>query len=120
MNDLRSKVSALDSRINIGQAEMEKKFERHKKEVTLIVEQQTRHLRECPLPFAGTVHSTWTLLTHINLSQTISSVTYILTLFNTVYLKINVLYFYIGFDVCVIYPWYNISLKIAMKGGRNM
>jgi predicted nucleic acid-binding Zn-ribbon protein len=46
MNDLRSEVSALESRINEGQAEMEGKLERQQKEVTSIVEQQTRHLWE--------------------------------------------------------------------------
>lgn len=35
--------------------------------------------RHCPLPLADTVHNTRTLLTHINLSQTILSVSYILT-----------------------------------------
>jgi molecular chaperone GrpE (heat shock protein) len=58
LNDLRIKVSALESRINVGQAEMEEKFERHQKEVTSIVEQETRHHRNCPLPLADTVHST--------------------------------------------------------------
>jgi len=46
MNDLRGEVSALESKINEGQAEMEEKFERQQKEVTSIMEQQTRHLRE--------------------------------------------------------------------------
>ena len=46
MIDLWSVVSGLESRINEGQAEMEVKLERHQKEVTSIVEQQTRHLRE--------------------------------------------------------------------------
>jgi hypothetical protein len=58
MNELRSEVSALESRINVGQAEMEEKFEKQQKEETSIVEQQTRHLRECPLPPTDTVHST--------------------------------------------------------------
>jgi hypothetical protein len=35
-----------ESRINEGQAEMEGKLERQQKEVTSIVEQQTRHLWE--------------------------------------------------------------------------
>jgi len=34
MNDLRSEVSALESKINEGQAEMEERFERQQKEVT--------------------------------------------------------------------------------------
>ena len=46
MNDLWSEVSALESRINEGQAEMEGKLERQQKEVTSIVEQQTWHLQE--------------------------------------------------------------------------
>jgi predicted nucleic acid-binding Zn-ribbon protein len=46
MNDLWSEVSVLESRINEGQAEMEEELERQQKEVTSIVEQQTRHLQE--------------------------------------------------------------------------
>jgi TolA-binding protein len=46
MNDLRREVSELESRINEGQAEVEEKFERQQKQVTSIVEQQIRHLRE--------------------------------------------------------------------------
>ena len=46
MNDLLSEVNALESKINEGQAEMEERFERQQKEVTSIMEQQTRHLRE--------------------------------------------------------------------------
>jgi hypothetical protein len=46
MNDLRSKVSVLESKINEGQVEMEERSERQQKEVTSIMEQQTRHLRE--------------------------------------------------------------------------
>ena len=43
MNDLRSEVSALESRMNGSQAEMEGRFERQQKQVTSIME-QTRHL----------------------------------------------------------------------------
>jgi chromosome segregation ATPase len=45
MNNIRSEVSALEAKINQGQSEMEKSFERQQKEVTSIMEQQTRHLR---------------------------------------------------------------------------
>ena len=45
INDLRSEVSALESKINEGQAELEERFERQK-EVTSIMEQQTWHLQE--------------------------------------------------------------------------
>jgi len=46
MNYLRSEASALESKVNEGQAEMEGRFERQQKEVTSIMEQQTRRLRE--------------------------------------------------------------------------
>ena len=46
MNDPLSEVNALESKINEGQAEMEERFERQQKEVTSIMEQSTRHLRE--------------------------------------------------------------------------
>ena len=46
LNGLRNEVSALESLVNEGKAEMEGRLEGHQKEVTAIVEQQTRHLRE--------------------------------------------------------------------------
>jgi hypothetical protein len=46
MNDLRSEVSALESRMKEGQAEMEGRLERQQKEVASLVEQQAWHLRE--------------------------------------------------------------------------
>jgi hypothetical protein len=46
MNDLWGEVSALESRMNKGRAEMEGRMERQQKEVTSLVEQQTQHLWE--------------------------------------------------------------------------
>jgi hypothetical protein len=54
----------------------------------------------------------------IKYTQVILSVYYILTYFNTIYLKkLNILYLYIGFDVSVIYSSCNTSLKMATEGG---
>jgi len=46
LNGLRNEVRALESRMDEGKAEMEGRLEGQQKEVTTIVEQQTRHLRE--------------------------------------------------------------------------
>ena len=46
LNGLRNSVTALESKANEGKAEVEGRLEGHQKEVTAIVEQQTRHLRE--------------------------------------------------------------------------
>ena len=46
LNGLRNSVTALESMVNEGKAEVEGRLEGHQKEVTAIVEQQTRHLRE--------------------------------------------------------------------------
>jgi hypothetical protein len=35
-------------------------------------------------------------------------------------IKFCILYLYVSYDVFVIYNFYNTSLKMATKGGRNM
>jgi uncharacterized membrane protein YkoI len=46
LNSLRNEVKALELRMNEGKVEMEGKLEGQQKEVTAIVEQQTRHIRK--------------------------------------------------------------------------
>lgn len=61
MNDLRREVSALESRTDDGEPKMEETFERQQKEVTSIVEKQTRHLY-CRLQLRYTAHERSSLI----------------------------------------------------------